>query len=67
MKPDREHPLYLPFATALRDKLLATGNSCELHIVHGGGHNFGNDVPEWREKSRELMLAFLKQQGLLDR
>jgi acetyl esterase/lipase len=52
-------------ATALRDKLLATGNSCELHIVPGGGHNFGNDVPEWREKSRELMVAFLKKQGLV--
>ncbi len=52
-------------ATVLRDKLLAGGNSCELHIVPGGGHNFGNDVPEWREKSRELMIGFLKQQGLL--
>jgi acetyl esterase len=51
-------------ATALRDKLLAGGNACELHIVPGGGHNFGNDVPEWREKSRELIIAFLRKQGL---
>ena len=53
-------------ATALRDKLLATGNRCELHIVPGGGHNFGNDVPEWQEKSRQLIIAFLKKQGLVD-
>jgi len=52
-------------ATALRDKLVATGNRCELHLVPGGGHNFGNDVPEWREKSRELMREFLKAQRLL--
>jgi acetyl esterase len=54
-------------ALALRDRLLATGNECELHIVPGGGHSFGNDVPEWREKSRELMLEFLRKQGLLAR
>lgn len=53
-------------AIALRDKLVATGNVCELHIVPGGGHNFGNDVPEWREKSRQLVLEFLKRQGLLE-
>ena len=52
-------------AIALRDKLVATGNSCELHIVPGGGHNFGNDVPEWKEKSRGLMLEFLKRHGLM--
>ncbi len=60
---DKTVPLHQ--ALALRDKLLATGNVCELHIVPGGGHNFGNDVPEWREKSRELMIAFLRQQGLV--
>lgn len=53
-------------AIALRDKLVATGNTCELHIVPGGGHNFGDDVPEWREKSRILMLEFLKRQGLVE-
>lgn len=53
-------------ALALRDKLLAGGNACELHLVPGGGHNFGQDVPAWQEKSRELMLAFLKRHGLVD-
>lgn len=52
-------------AIALRDRLMATGNRCELHIVPAGGHNFGNDVPEWREKSRLLLLEFLRQQNLL--
>ncbi|MDI1319001.1 MAG: alpha/beta hydrolase [bacterium] len=50
----------LRMAVALRDKLVATGNSSDLHIVPGGGHNFGNDVPEWKEKSR-----LLKAQGLM--
>jgi acetyl esterase len=64
---DADKTVPLAQATALRDKLIASGNACELHIVPGGGHNFGNDVPEWREKSRELMTAFLKKQGLIDR
>lgn len=62
---DTDKTVPLRQALALRDKLSATGNACELHIIPGGGHNFGNDVPEWREKSRELMIEFLKKQGLL--
>jgi dipeptidyl aminopeptidase/acylaminoacyl peptidase len=53
-------------AVALRDKLEASGNKCELHIVPGGGHNFGDDAPEWKEKSRTLMLEFLNRQGLIE-
>jgi acetyl esterase/lipase len=64
---DADKTVPLSQALALRDRLVATGNTCELHIVPGGGHNFGNDVPEWREKSRELMIDFLKKQGLLSR
>ncbi len=63
---DADKTVPLRQAVALRDRLHATGNVCELHIVPGGGHNFGHDVPEWREKSRELMIGFLKKQGLLD-
>ncbi len=62
---DADKTVPLGQATALRDALQAGGNLCELHIVPGGGHNFGNDVPEWREKSRELMIEFLKKQGLV--
>ncbi len=64
---DADQTVPLRQALALRDTLLVTGNACELHIVPGGGHNFGNDVPEWRERSRELMIEFLKEQGLLTR
>lgn len=52
-------------ALALRDRWLASDNRCELHLVPGGGHNFGQDVPAWQEKSRELLRAFLQHQGLL--
>lgn len=62
---DADKTVPLRQALVLRDRLLAAGNACELHIVPGGGHNFGNDVPAWREKSRELMIAFLRQQGLV--
>ena len=64
---DADQTVPLRQATVLRDRLIATANACELHIVPGGGHNFGNDVPEWQQKSRELMIAFLKRQGLVDR
>ena len=63
---DADQTVPLSQALALRDRLVATGNTCELHIVPGGGHNFGNDVPEWRERSRVLMLEFLRQHGLLE-
>jgi acetyl esterase/lipase len=49
-------------ALALRDKLTASGNTCELHIVPGGGHNFGNDVPAWQQKSRDLLRDFLRKE-----
>ena len=62
---DADKLVPLSQATALRDKLVATGNVCELHVVPGGGHNFGNDVPEWRDKSRDLTLAFLRARGLV--
>ena len=62
---DADKTVPLSQAIALRDALVTSGNVCELHIVPGGGHNFGNDVPEWRGKSRDLMIAFLKKQGLL--
>jgi len=63
---DADKTVPLRQALALRDALVASGNACELHIVPGGGHNFGGDIPEWREKSRELMIAFLKAQGLVE-
>lgn len=62
---DADKTVPLAQALALRDALVASGNTCELHIVPGGGHNFGGDIPEWREKSRQLVTDFLKAQGLV--
>ena len=62
---DADKLVPLAQAVALREKLVASGNSCELIIVPGGGHNFGTDLPEWREKSRELIIRFLTEQKLV--
>lgn len=50
---------------ALRDKLLATGNTCEFINVPGGSHNFGGELPEWREKLHVIFGEFLTRQHLL--
>lgn len=52
-------------AAALQEKLVATGNEAELVTVPGGSHNFGGDLPEWREKSRTLVREFLQRQKLV--
>ena len=50
---------------ALRDKFLAGGGVCEFINVPGGTHNFGGDLPEWRDKTRGIVAAFLQKHGLL--
>jgi len=50
---------------ALRDRLLATGNVCEFINVPGGSHNFGGELPEWRDKLHVMFEAFLTRQHLL--
>lgn len=62
---DADKLVPLAQAVALRDKLQASGNACELIIVPGGGHNFGTDLPEWREKSRQLIIRFLAEHELI--
>jgi acetyl esterase len=52
-------------ALALRDKLRATGNECEFVSVPGGSHNFGGELPEWRDKQQAMAAAFLKKHALL--
>ncbi len=59
---DADKLVPLSQAIALRDKLTAAGNRDELHIVPGGGHNFGNDVPAWQQKSRDILREFLLRQ-----
>ena len=52
-------------AVALRDKLTAEGNLCELVIVPGGDHEFLRDLPGWTERAQKIIAAFLEKQGLL--
>ena len=49
----------------LEQKLTASGNVCQRINVPGGGHGFQTQFPEWKEKSRALMVEFLTQQGVL--
>jgi acetyl esterase len=57
----------VPFrqAVALRDRLVAGGNACELVVVPGGDHGFLNERPEWRDRAQELVREFLAKRGLL--
>lgn len=63
---DADKLVQLAQAVALRDKLVASGNRCELIIVPGGSHNFDRDLPEWRDKSCDLILGFLQELELID-
>jgi acetyl esterase len=47
----------------LAKKLQDTGNSVEFVTVPGGSHGFISETPGWRDKSKELILAFLKKQN----
>lgn len=49
-------------AVALHDKLVATSNTCEFTTIPGGGHGIG---PDWKDKSRDMIKEFLKEQRLL--
>jgi acetyl esterase/lipase len=62
---DADQLVPLAQAVALRDKLVADGNSCELIIVSHGSHNFGRDLPEWETRSREHVLGFLQKHKLI--
>lgn len=62
---DADQVVPLAQALALRDRLVAAGNVCELHLVPGGGHNFSGDLPEWKAATRRIIREFLQQQTLL--
>ena len=49
----------------LRDKLLAAGNACEFISVSGGSHNFGGELPEWKERLPAAFREFFAKQNLL--
>lgn len=50
---------------ALEQKLVASGNVCERINVPGGTHGFQSQMPEWKEKSRDIMKQFLTKLGIL--
>ncbi len=50
---------------ALRDKLVASKNVCELVNVPDGDHGFQTQLPEWKDKSRNIIQEFLTKQGIL--
>jgi len=50
---------------ALHDKLVAGSNVCEFITVPGGNHGFQSQLPEWKDKSRDIMKEFLIKQGIL--
>jgi acetyl esterase len=49
----------------LHDKLVAGSNVCEFITVPGGNHGFQSQLPEWKEKARDIMKEFLTKQGIL--
>jgi acetyl esterase/lipase len=46
-------------AQALHARLIATGNACEFVTVPGGDHGFSTQLPEWKDKTRVIVRAFL--------
>lgn len=50
----------------LNQKLVDSGNVAELVTVPGGSHGFSTDLPEWKDKSREMIREFLRKQKLID-
>jgi len=62
---DSDTTVPLEHAKALRDKLVESGNECELIVAEGGIHTFTTQMPEWRKKCEEGIRAFLEKRGLL--
>jgi acetyl esterase/lipase len=49
----------------LNKKLLESGNSVEFVTVPGGSHGFVSETPGWKDKSKQMIIEFLKKQGLV--
>ncbi len=57
----------VPFreSVALRDRLRAGGNVCELVTVPGGDHGFLKQIPAWHDRAEKRVQDFLLKRGLL--
>jgi acetyl esterase/lipase len=49
----------------LNKKFQETGNVIEVVTVPGGSHGFARQKPEWMVKSGQIIINFLKKQGLV--
>ena len=52
-------------AVALHAKFVAGGNRCDFVTVPGGRHNIAEPDPTWRDRSRDQVVAFLRELGLV--
>ncbi len=52
-------------AVALYNRLVSTGNACELMTVPLGGHGFSSEHKHWKAKAQARMEAFLEGFELL--
>lgn len=52
-------------AVALDAKLSATGNFSRFITVPGGKHNIAEPDATWRDRSRDLVVVFLREQGVI--
>jgi len=52
-------------SVALNKKLVELGNEVEFITVPGGSHGFVSETPGWKDKSKQLIIEFLKKQGLV--
>jgi acetyl esterase/lipase len=50
---------------ALHDHLVANRNVCELVTVPGGDHGFITQLPEWKDKTRDIIKDFLTKHQVL--
>lgn len=57
----------VPYAQSveLEKKLRESGNSVEFVTVPGGSHGFVSETPGWKDKSKQMIIEFLKKQGLV--
>jgi acetyl esterase/lipase len=63
---DADKTVPIDQAIALEAALKKSGNVVEFTKVEGGGHNFSGDLPEWKDKSREMIREFLVKRKLID-
>jgi acetyl esterase len=62
---DADTVVKFSIAEALARALRERGGVCEFVVIPGGSHSFTNDSPGWKEKTPELIRAFLVRRDIL--